>query len=619
MIMKKKTIFLLSALLTVFAGCDDFLDTELLTQKTTDNFPGTEAEAQQMITAIYSQILFEDPETSSEFYAAQLASDDCLGGNLSYSNNCATNFLLYTGTVGSVQSALWNRCYVQIYRANNALATMDNVKTWSSETEKNRLLGEAYFLRALAYLELVHIYGPVPLRTSTEVTNLPRASVDEVFAQIGSDLRNAIDLIQNRIYLYGSPLTGHATKSAAQALMARAFLFYTGRYDKTEIPGVVGADGTEGAPITKSDVIGWIDDCVNNSGHNLLSDQRNMWAYSNDASESADATDRGFSYQYVLNNGLHWAGNSNIEEVFAAKHSLKSDWTYTWHSNTVSQFFSPSADNSPENERYPFGAGWGAGPVSPAMVSDWQKWASQQSYTDGYTTDPRIAGSIWSYKAMSPFTEGAEIFDRSLTEGEPPYTVSYRYYEQTGYFQKKYININAVIPNATDGSYALNAFGLYLYPGISSQTSDALLQIADLVYIRFADVLLMQSELKENADGLNRVRARSHLAPVAYSLDAIKNERRWELCFESVRWWDMLRWSGTSLEYAGNELNKQNNFTLINAGVVVPMKQYDYKTRLQKTQGYWPLPQSEIDLSNGVLEQNPGWDGSALFSDWEAM
>jgi hypothetical protein len=616
MIMKKKTIFLFSALLTLFAGCDDFLDTTLLTQKTTDNFPGTEVEAQQMITAIYSQILFEDPETSSEFYAAQLASDDCLGGNLSYSNNCATNFLMYTGTVGAVQSGLWGRCYVQIYRANNALATMDNVKSWSSESEKNRLLGEAYFLRALAYLELVHIYGPVPLRVTTEVTNLPRASVDEVFAQIGSDLRNAIELIPNRIYTYGSPLAGHATKSAAQALMARAFLFYTGRYAQSEIPAVAGVEGA--APVTKAEVIAWIDDCVNNSGHDLLPDQRNFWAYSNDASESEDATKFGFSYPYVVNNGLHWAGNSNIETVFAAKHSLKSDWTYTWHSNTVAQFFSPSADDSPEDERYPFGAGWGAGPVSPAMVSEWQSWAAQQTYTDDYTTDPRITGSLWSYKATSPSSKGTVIFDRSLTPDEPPYTVSYRYYEQTGYFQKKYININAVIPDAS-GSYALNAFGLYLYPGISTQTSDALLQIADLVYIRFADVLLMQSELKENNTGLNRVRARSHLAPVAYSLEAIKNERRWELCFESVRWWDMLRWAGPSLESAGNELNKQNGFTLINAAVEVPMKQYDYKARLQETQGYWALPQSEIDLSNGVLEQNPGWGSAALFTDWEAM
>lgn len=128
-----------------------------------------------------------------------------------------------------------------------------------------------------------------------------------------------------------------------------------------------------------------------------------------------------------------------------------------------------------------------------------------------------------------------------------------------------------------------------MFPGISSQTSQQLLQIADLIHIRFADVLLMQSELKQDATGLNKVRARSHLAPVAYSLEAIKQERRWELAFESIRWWDILRWSGPSLEEAGDILNKQTGFNIINAATVVPMVKFDYKKRLQATQGYRPF------------------------------
>lgn len=57
--------------------------------------------------------------------------------------------------------------------------------------------------------------------------------------------------------------------------------------------------------------------------------------------------------------------------------------------------------------------------------------------------------------------------------------------------------------------------------------------IHDLVLIRFADVLLMQSELKEDVSGINRVRARAGLAPIgAYSLTALQNERRWELALK---------------------------------------------------------------------------------------
>ena len=129
----------------------------------------------------------------------------------------------------------------------------------------------------------------------------------------------------------------------------------------------------------------------------------------------------------------------------------------------------------------------------------------------------------------------------------------------------------------------------------------------------------MQSELKQDPTGLNRVRERSGLAPVAYSLEAIKNERRYELAFESIRYWDLLRWSGPSLDEAGDALNKQNGFKLINAAEVVDMVKFDYKARLKATQGYWPIPQTEIDLSDGVLEQNPGWEPTAMFVDWGKM
>lgn len=612
--MKKYILFIL-LIAGLITSCSDYLDSKSLTSKSTENFPFTEAEANELITGIYANLLFENPETSSYLYTAQLASDDCLGGNLEASNNCATNFLMYTNL--NMQHSLYSRCYRLINRANVALETLDNVTNWSSDEERNRLFGEAHFLRAFAYNELVQVFGGVPLRTDSRSTEkLPRASVDEIYGQIASDLKNAIELMPNRIYLDGSALAGHATKYAAQAMMARVFLFYTGRYAKSELPG----------GITKSQVITWIDDCVNNSGHELVSDQRNLWAYTNIASQDNDQPQ--YKYRYVLNNNLEWEGLSSIETLFANKHKLKgNNWTYTWFSNTLAQFYSPSADNSKaeDGEGYPFGRGWGAGPVSPGMINDWKAWSAQQAYLNGETEDPRLTGSVWSYRAMDPNTKGNVLFDRRLTPEEPDYTVSYRYYEQTGYHQKKYINVVSYQNiNANDPSkapvYGIRSFGLQLYPTITADViSQSLNNIADLIHIRFADVLLMQSELKEDATGLNRVRARSNLAPVGYSLQAIKSERRWELAFESIRWWDLLRWSGPSLDEAGDALNKQQGFTLLNAGIEVPMVSFDYKARLKQTQGYWPIPQIEIDLSGGLFEQNPGWDSNALFSSWNRL
>lgn len=599
----KKILYILPIFL-VLASCEDFLDTKLLTEKTTENFPETEKDANQMLTSIYAKLLFEDPEQSSEYYTAQLAGDDCLGGNLSYSNNCATNFLLYQGNL-NMRLNLWDRCYQLINHANNTINTLDNVKKWSSESERLRHFGEAYFLRAWAYYELAQIFGGVPLRTTIEAVNLPRATVDEVYALIASDIKNAVEMMPNKIYQAKSSMAGHATKYAAEAFAARVFLFYTGRYDKKTLPLPDGE-------ITKEQVVQWLEDCIENSGHDLVSDQRNLWGYTNSATNGSASKKR---YEYAVKHKLSWEGNSAIETLFANKHNLTSNWTNTWFTNTCAMFYSPSTDNADwQEESYPFQSGWGAGPVSPRMVSEWLEWSKQQTYTDGYTEDPRITGSIWSYKAMDPNNEGNVLGDFRLDDSEPAYTVSYRYYEQTGYFQKKYININAYNKEGK-----LEAFGKTLYPGISSQTSASLLNITDLIHIRFADVLLMHSELTEDPTGLNRVRRRSHLAPIAYSLDALKQERRWELAFESLRWWDLLRWSGPTLEEAGNALNQQNGFNVINAAAITPMVKYDYKKRLQETQGYWPIPQIEIDRSNGMLEQNPGWGSEAQFSDWTKM
>jgi len=581
-----------------FTSCDDFLTQENLTQKSTENFPATEQEANELVTGMYANLRTGMPEASYAIAIAQLAGDDCLGGNLETSLNVANSLLMYTNI--NLYNDLYTRCFRIVNRANVAIETLDNFEKWSSKSERDRCFGEAYFLRALAFYELAQIFGPVPLRnTSKNPDMLPRAPVEEIYEQIASDLKNAIELLPNRIYLDGSPMVGHATRAAAQALMARVFLFYTGRYAKAELPGV-----------TKAQVIAWIDDCVNNSGHALVSDQRNIWPYTY---EGINDNPSDYRYQYTLNNNLKWEGLQTIETVFAIKHSLRT------YSNQLTLFFSPSADNSTAESGggYPFGRGWGQGPASPVMIEDWKAWSAQQAYLNGVTEDPRLTGSVWSYRAMNPNAPTQVIFDRRLTPEEPDYIVSYRYFEQTGYHQKKYINVMSYSNAPPATTWGIRSFGLQRFPGVATTTSQSSTSIADIILIRFADVLLMQSELKEDATGLNRVRTRSNLAPVGYSLRAIKEERRWELAFEFLRWFDLLRWSGPSLEEAGDALNKQAGFTLINGGVEMPYIQFNFKARLKEMQGYWPLPQSQIDLSNGLMEQNPGWGtAEALFTSW---
>ena len=83
----------------------------------------------------------------------------------------------------------------------------------------------------------------------------------------------------------------------------------------------------------------------------------------------------------------------------------------------------------------------------------------------------------------------------------------------------------------------------------------------DLVLIRFADVLLMHAEMTRTTDGINRVRARAQLPPIlAYTDEALRSERRYELAFEALRYHDLLRWYGTD---AGTIIKQNLNNCII--------------------------------------------------------
>ncbi len=89
----------------------------------------------------------------------------------------------------------------------------------------------------------------------------------------------------------------------------------------------------------------------------------------------------------------------------------------------------------------------------------------------------------------------------------------------------------------------------------------------DYTIMRYADVLLMHSELNGTADGLNKVRARVGLEPEDYSIENIRKERAIELAFEGVHFWDLMRY-GKDGSYAAQEIAKaQNGAKVKNGGV----------------------------------------------------
>lgn len=557
--MKKIELYLAFVLIILFSGCEDFLDTESYTKKNTSNFPSSQEDAEQMITGIYSSMneLIRNPE-QHPFFIYELAGDDRFGGG-STSNMGAQSLDRLLNPTMSFMEDLWRTRYAGIFRANNAIETMDNVKQWNTSGKREQLLAEAHFLRAFFYFDLIQVFGQVPLVLTTEPQNLPKAPADDVYSLIASDLKRAISLFPAVPYPdYGK---GHASKWAAQALMARVYLFYTGFYNKNALPAT-----TEGA-IGKQEVIAWLEDCINNSGHALVSDQRNIWPYTNPYT--------GPDYPYVKDNGLLWEGDGSKETIFALKFSNTGDEGYF---NRIVEYFGMRLSGA---TCFPFiPQGYSNGPVNSRL---WEDWSNDPDYAGDY----RLRGSICSEAEEIPNYKG------DITKEV----------EKSRLWAKKYLGVGAY-----ENGKIITTFA-YFY-GAQNNRQRGL--TSDLILIRLADVYLMHSELTSTATYMNKVRERAKLPPYpSYTLEALKKERRYELCFEALRWNDLRRW-GDVQEIVKN----QEGVAITNRGVsgIYTFGKFNFMQRYNETdRGFWKIPESQVTLSEGVLEQNPGWGDAYNF------
>jgi hypothetical protein len=405
---------------------------------------------------------------------------------------------------------------------------------------------------------------------TTEPQNLPRSSADEVYAQIASDLKHAIELGPSLKYPdFGD---GRASKWAAEGLMARVWLFYTGFYKKSELPLA------EGGSISKSQVASWLEDCIKNSGFGLVSDQRNLWPYTNPYT-AAD-------YPYAKENHLEWVGDENIESMFAIKMSNSSGYSGglsgSYRHNRIVEFYGLRKTTA---AAFPFSVqGYSNGPVCEKL---WTDWAADPDYAGDY----RRVGSICDRLVEIPDYPGDKAKE----------------VENTNLYAKKYAGVEAW--NEEHTSRYLS-YGVYY--GSENNRQRGLTQ--SLVWLRFADVLLMHSELTDGAvvyngkSGLNAVRARAGLPDVAYSLPILKKERRYELCFEAIRWNDLRRWGDVAEIVKNQEGNKILNEKMTGEYAFT----VDFMTRYNATDGgFFKIPESQVTLAEGVLEQNPGWgDGT---------
>lgn len=619
--MKKNIIAIALSVLVagvVFTSCEDALDTKNYTQADTSNFPARPMDMDNLMAAAYSILNHMQSQPNQFPYQLDnLMSDDCNGaGGLNDPEvKAISHFLNFSETQFDWQ---WECTYKGIYRANTILETVDNC-AWTdydgevSPTAENAR-GEAYFLRALYTFWATQLWGNIPMPTSTVVPNpCPEEDAETViFPQILSDLYAATQLMKH------NPADGHAGKGAAEALLARAYMWYVGFYKKAgelananpEGIALVAQKGVpEGTVLTKQMVIDALKDCEANSGKSLVEDYRLLWNYSNKLT-----ADSGYKYvEDLAADGKYWAGNGNNEQLFQIRFSNNASWNTQPNlafSNQLSLFVGLRCDQDEAGytngswTTFPFGQGWGQGVASANL---WKEWSTAEP--DDVRKSATILDCMAELEHYAIVTTGCEDALYSMKKHVPVYANM----TEDGVTLTSYDN-NCSWWSCLAAMGAAN--GAHATCSISNNMQAA--HYADITLIRYADVLLMDTELTGDPAGMNAVRKRAGLSAKEYSWENIQKERHWELAHEGLRYQDLRRWSGTGAGAGSivcNALEGQAGQIIWNKGVqsAQPLKHItsSWTERYTKTNGFIFKPYQQVTLSQGTVNQNPGWDVSA--------
>ncbi len=565
----KKFFRNIAIVLLAVSGTACSLDTESMSSIDSQTYYKTMADAKAALVGCYDgwRRTAAGGASPSFYEASIIMSDECFGAT---GNGDGRGYQVVDRFDQSQSPAdmnifenLWKFYYAGIFNANSLLVQLDNIawapdshfNTSSPEETRAAVEGEARFLRAIQYFDLVRLFERVPLLTEPTKEVVPQASADSTYSVIFNDLKFAAENIKyNPTREWHNANDGRATAEAAKAMLARVYLFYTGYY------------GKEPAEVTKEYVIAGLEDIVSGGNYGLVQEDENngfarLW-------RAAVATDAGDglgldNHDYV---GVGCKNAEVNEYIFTMKFNYTQDYNGVTTGNRwlVMMGLRGISDVS----AVPYGKGWGACTVNPDA---WDVFESG---------DARQAATIINYVA-----EGrTAIWTEDLLADQREYT---------GYNLKKYIPLSYNV-----GGQAV--------PEVQAESEwegghdFQISQYQDFIVMRYSDVLLMLAELKQDATYLNAVRKRAGLGDVAYSAEALLAERHREFMGEGIRYWDLLR---QGVEYAANEI--AGSWTVLSGNIpdVVTINAQDIISK----RGLCRIPDNQITLSGNVYTQNQGW------------
>ncbi|MEZ5044482.1 MAG: RagB/SusD family nutrient uptake outer membrane protein [Saprospiraceae bacterium] len=492
-----KNIKLITCVILLLFSCEkELLEKSPIIGVTEENFYKTAADAVSAINAAYAALQFEmTPGGHFRWFWGDILSDDSTTGGSGPNDQpdliALENFKGLTDT--EYLEGEWAADLEGIYRANIVLERVPGIEM---DTKlKNRVLGEAKFIRAWFFYNLVTLFGDVPkvdhVLAPSEY-NLPRSPASEIWALIEQDLTTAIPDLWLKSEL-GQADVGRITKGAAQALLVKTYLYQSKWIEAQSVA----------------------EDIVASNEYRLVDNYAQLFTLAGE--NNAESI---FEIQYMNASGGNWGRNNANEGTFT---------------------------NVFQRARGQF-EGYGFNLPTQDFVDEFFK--------EGFE-DPRLKSTV--------FRVGDVMGDRGIFNKEA-----------TGfphdYYPKKYFN------NKNEEA----PFG---DPNPNGGTNDRV--------IRYADVLLMHAEASYHNGNeaaalrsLNLVRKRVNIPEVNASgqalLDAIYHERRVELGLEGHRYFDLIR-TGRGPAVLGALGFKQGIHEVL------------------------PIPESQIQATNGALTQNPGY------------
>lgn len=218
----KKIFSVLSLYIVLFSGCSDFLDVQPRASISDESTIIDQESANTALNGVYSAL--------RSYYSISFQSIAYLSGdNIQWtgSQSQIQEFINHdVRAENSTISSAWNGIYQTINRVNNVIARVSELDASTiDETERSRILGEAYFIRGLTYFDLARVWGGVPLITNPTLDandnrGIPRSTREQTYQQALADWNAAEGLLPETTNRF------QATRKTVWALKSRYFLYH---------------------------------------------------------------------------------------------------------------------------------------------------------------------------------------------------------------------------------------------------------------------------------------------------------------------------------------------------------------------------------------------------------